>query len=297
MVAKKSLMILSISLILLVSLSFVSAESFGMRQTSLNSNSLSYNGFPGLELSWFSNLFGGKSTGSASGDLITEWTQWFDRDNPSGSADWESLVDLKKENPGKICDSPTNIECQTTAGLDYTATKEVVVCDVTKGAMCVNAQQPDGTCNYDYKVRFYCGSPTPAPIPTPTAVPDDSTFLVPEYGKFPPNQSENLTGTTGSDLTGTTGSIGESCEILEIEEVALRPGDVGEEKGGVLNNRFVDFDRKEILTIDETFSTQLEDGKTYYIPIPSQQCYWEASYENGELYILTVCPPAEEVAA
>ncbi|HLD38257.1 MAG TPA: hypothetical protein VJA20_02355 [Candidatus Nanoarchaeia archaeon] len=55
---KKGLMILSISLILLVSLSFVSAESFGMRQTSL-----SYNGFPGLELSWFSDLFGGKSVG------------------------------------------------------------------------------------------------------------------------------------------------------------------------------------------------------------------------------------------
>jgi len=58
MVAKKSLMILSISLILLVSLSFVFAESFGMRQTSLK-----YNGFPGLELSWFSNLFGGESAG------------------------------------------------------------------------------------------------------------------------------------------------------------------------------------------------------------------------------------------
>ena len=287
MVAKKSLMILSISLILLVSLSFVSAESFGMRQTSLNSNSLSYNGFPGLELSWFSNLFGGKSTGSASGDLITEWTQWFDRDNPSGSADWESLVDLKKENPGKICDSPTNIECQTTAGLDYTATKEVVVCDVTKGAMCVNAQQPDGTCNYDYKVRFYCGSPS-KPVPNESiTLTDDNTGVI----GVSPNQSTN------GSLTETTSFIGQSCEILEIEEVALRPGDVGEEKGGVLNNRFVDFDRNEILTIDETFSTQLENGKTYYIPIPSQQCYWEASYENGELYILTVCPPAEEVAA
>src|SRR3990167_4965561 len=57
---KKSLVILSISLILLISVSFVSAESFGMRQTSL-----SYNGFPGLELSWFSELFSGKTSGSA----------------------------------------------------------------------------------------------------------------------------------------------------------------------------------------------------------------------------------------
>ena len=244
MVVKKSLIIFSI-VILLISISFVSA-------------------------SWFGNLFGGKSTGRASGDLGTDWTQWFDRDGPSGSGDYEDLTTLKKENIGKICDSPTDIECQTIAGLDYTTTEEVVICDVNKGATCINAQQPDGKCNYDYKVRFYCGSPS----------------------ALAPNESTS----TNESLTGDKSLTGESCEILGIEEAVLRPGDVGDEKGGILNNRFLDFGRNEVLTIDETFSTQLEDGKTYYIPIPSQQCYWEASYENGELYMKTVCPTADVIA-
>ncbi|KAF3849995.1 hypothetical protein F7725_019714 [Dissostichus mawsoni] len=42
------------------------------------------------------------------------WTDWFDRDNPSGSGDWELSSDLRKENPGKICDYPLYIEVVTT---------------------------------------------------------------------------------------------------------------------------------------------------------------------------------------
>ena len=86
---------------------------------------------------------------------------------------------------------------------------------------------------------------------------------------------------------------GESCELIDIEEAVLYPGDEGE-NGGVLNNRFIDFSDDEILTIDETFSTLLEDGNTYLVPIPNQECHWEASYESGELYMITVCPPIDE---
>ncbi|XP_010790828.1 cartilage intermediate layer protein 1-like [Notothenia coriiceps] len=42
------------------------------------------------------------------------WTDWFDRDNPSGSGDWEPLSNLRRENPGKICEYPLSIEVVTT---------------------------------------------------------------------------------------------------------------------------------------------------------------------------------------
>ena len=83
---------------------------------------------------------------------------------------------------------------------------------------------------------------------------------------------------------------GESCEILDLEELYISPGNVGVE---ALNNRFIDFDDDEVLTIDETFSTQLKEGRSYLIPIPNQECYWEASYDNGELHMTTVCPVSE----
>lgn len=42
------------------------------------------------------------------------WTKWYDRDNPSGTGDWELISNLKTENPGEICNSPLYIEAVTT---------------------------------------------------------------------------------------------------------------------------------------------------------------------------------------
>ncbi|XP_056284407.1 mucin-5B-like isoform X3 [Pseudoliparis swirei] len=83
------------------------------------------------------------------------WTKWFDRDDPSGSGDWETLVDLHKENPGKICPKPAAIEAQTLTGLSVAAAGEVIQIDTTKGFVCRNKDQPDQKCN-DYRVRFSC---------------------------------------------------------------------------------------------------------------------------------------------
>jgi len=85
---------------------------------------------------------------------------------------------------------------------------------------------------------------------------------------------------------------GESCETLDIEKLFILPGNVGIE---ALNNRFIDFSDDEILTIDETFSTQLEKGNSYLIPIPSQECYWEASYDGRKLEMITVCSVPEKI--
>ena len=105
---------------------------------------------------FFSN-FWGKVTGRA---IENEWTQWFDRDNPSGSGDFETIVNLKQEYPGEICDSPVQIECQTLGGLDYTETGQTVTCSADDGLRCVNTNNVGGC--LDYRVRFFCGSEEPA---------------------------------------------------------------------------------------------------------------------------------------
>uniref|UniRef100_A0A3B4BBN7 WxxW domain-containing protein n=1 Tax=Periophthalmus magnuspinnatus TaxID=409849 RepID=A0A3B4BBN7_9GOBI len=54
------------------------------------------------------------------------WTEWFDRDNPSGKGDWENLELLLQENPGKICEYPLQIEVQTTSGNSVASTGNVI---------------------------------------------------------------------------------------------------------------------------------------------------------------------------
>ncbi|KAI8513398.1 hypothetical protein Bbelb_100370 [Branchiostoma belcheri] len=87
----------------------------------------------------------------------TQWTDWYDRDNPSGTGDWETLTDLRKENPGEICLTPTDIQVRVKAtGQDAFLTGETFeFYDVTTGFICIEDDQDDGTC-LDYEVRFCC---------------------------------------------------------------------------------------------------------------------------------------------
>lgn len=39
-------------------------------------------------------------------------SKWYDRDNPSGTGDWETLKELRKEHP-EIDAKPTTIEART----------------------------------------------------------------------------------------------------------------------------------------------------------------------------------------
>ncbi|XP_073349348.1 uncharacterized protein [Pagrus major] len=87
------------------------------------------------------------------------WTDWFDRDDPTGTGDWETLYDLRKENPGKICPKPRDMEVTTLSGLSVGAAGEVIFKnDLTEGFVCRKQDQPDKTCN-DYRVRFRCHPP------------------------------------------------------------------------------------------------------------------------------------------
>ncbi|XP_044233372.1 mucin-5AC-like isoform X2 [Thunnus albacares] len=87
------------------------------------------------------------------------WTDWFDRDNPSGTGDWETLYNLRKENPGKICPKPVDIEARTLSGLSVTAAGDLnTQSDPSVGFICKNKDQPTKMCN-DYRVRFSCHPP------------------------------------------------------------------------------------------------------------------------------------------
>ena len=88
-----------------------------------------------------------------------QWTEWFDRDNPSGKGDFETLKTLIEEG-NDICPNmmPDKIQCRTVfdnvdflvAGEDYSWTPE-------RGGICLNANQLDDMECEDYKVRFRCG--------------------------------------------------------------------------------------------------------------------------------------------
>uniref|UniRef100_A0A3Q2YXZ4 WxxW domain-containing protein n=1 Tax=Hippocampus comes TaxID=109280 RepID=A0A3Q2YXZ4_HIPCM len=74
------------------------------------------------------------------------WTAWFDRDNPSGHGDFETLLELHKENPSKICDHPIQIEVKTTSGASVGSTHNVIHAN--------RDQPPNGLCA-DYKSSFF----------------------------------------------------------------------------------------------------------------------------------------------
>ncbi|XP_072305241.1 uncharacterized protein [Eucyclogobius newberryi] len=86
------------------------------------------------------------------------WTEWFDRDDPSGIGDWELLVNLRNEYPGKICSKPVDIEARTLSGLTPAAAGDVVQMNKDTGFVCKDTDQKDKKCS-DYRVRFSCYSP------------------------------------------------------------------------------------------------------------------------------------------
>nr|XP_028596855.1 uncharacterized protein LOC114602603 isoform X1 [Podarcis muralis] len=84
-------------------------------------------------------------------------TRWFDRDDPSGVGDFETLADLRREYPMDICPEPIGIEAQTMEGIPASSTGQIFHPFNTKeGFACVNKEQKYSC--LDYKVRFTCPS-------------------------------------------------------------------------------------------------------------------------------------------
>ncbi|XP_053483339.1 cartilage intermediate layer protein 1-like isoform X1 [Ictalurus furcatus] len=97
------------------------------------------------------------------------YTQWFDRDNPSGNGDNETLRDLRAEYPRMICSKPLTIQAATLTGVPAESIGQVFqVYDTVFGFACVSSQQKNGECCLDYKVRFGCPCSWP-PIMTEVA--------------------------------------------------------------------------------------------------------------------------------
>ncbi|CAB1424135.1 unnamed protein product, partial [Pleuronectes platessa] len=88
------------------------------------------------------------------------WTDWFDRDDPSGTGDWEVFSLLRIENPGKICLKPIQIEAKTLTGLSAAAAGDVIFkSDTASGFVCRNKDQKITKMCNDYHIRFSCHSP------------------------------------------------------------------------------------------------------------------------------------------
>ncbi|XP_078675153.1 uncharacterized protein LOC144913015 isoform X3 [Branchiostoma floridae x Branchiostoma belcheri] len=95
--------------------------------------------------------------GQSCTESCISWTDWFDRDNPTATGDWETMTELRNENPGRICDSPTGIQARVVGtGQDASSTGEVFAWnDPVNGFVCRKADQTDGVC-LDYEVRLCC---------------------------------------------------------------------------------------------------------------------------------------------
>jgi hypothetical protein len=83
---------------------------------------------------------------------VIGWTDWLNRDNPSGSGDWETRTSFPS---GTVCTNPAAIQCETVDGIAHNLTGETVTCNPQTGFYCQNSAQSDGSC-LDYRVRFYC---------------------------------------------------------------------------------------------------------------------------------------------
>ncbi|XP_025030103.1 uncharacterized protein LOC112542178, partial [Python bivittatus] len=124
-------------------------------------------------------------------------TRWFDRDNPTGTGDYELLSQLWDENPDKICPEPIAIEVQTLDGIPASKTKQQFsVNNPTEGFACINAQQGKGKSCFDYKVRFTCPESYCSPRPTPQVpVRPKTTFSPTKTSQAKPEEkTESVTG-------------------------------------------------------------------------------------------------------
>ncbi|XP_070578634.1 uncharacterized protein [Ptychodera flava] len=87
-------------------------------------------------------------------DTCSGWTNWYDRDDPSGDGDFERLSDLRNDHPSQICSNPTGMQVRDKNSQEIISPDDgnFLHFDTTVGFVCRNA---DENC-MDYEVRFCC---------------------------------------------------------------------------------------------------------------------------------------------
>jgi hypothetical protein len=83
------------------------------------------------------------------------WTEWFNRDNPALSGDWETLQHFIPE--GKVCNNPTGIQAMArTDGSTENIHFNLNAADDHYGFWCINEEQPNGERCANFYARFCC---------------------------------------------------------------------------------------------------------------------------------------------
>ncbi|XP_076461744.1 uncharacterized protein LOC143294198 [Babylonia areolata] len=103
------------------------------------------------------------------------WTDWINQDSPdTGDGDLEKLTDQEKQ---QLCPGGqlVEIECETTDGIKYYSSGEIVTCDLNTGLVCSNGDNSPIPCS-DYQVRYRCKC-----LEVPTAYPPGYTGQTPPY--------------------------------------------------------------------------------------------------------------------
>ncbi|XP_042569724.1 uncharacterized protein si:dkey-205h13.2 [Cyprinus carpio] len=140
-------------------------------------------------------------------------TPWFDRDNPSGLGDYETLSLLLIRYPLQVCAQPIAIEVTTISGTPALPPgNNFQVYDPTQGFACLNAQQ-NGGCQ-DYKVRFTCPVSFCQPkcvtrwfdSDNPNTNGGDSELLTVLLGMYPGEICPNPLGIEAQTLSGQPAS-------------------------------------------------------------------------------------------
>lgn len=60
------------------------------------------------------------------------WTDWFNKDDPGGSGDWETLSSLQMRYPRKTCPEPVDIEANIVSGLSMDTAGDIIYKSVWK---------------------------------------------------------------------------------------------------------------------------------------------------------------------
>ena len=85
------------------------------------------------------------------GTCTGQWSTWDDRDNPSGTGDWEQIQ--FRHDADSLCDNPSAVQARVveTGAMETTQNVQIDL----NGLVCQNNNQVGEMC-WDYEVRVCC---------------------------------------------------------------------------------------------------------------------------------------------